>query len=282
MPVRATKRGAARTPLNSDCDVLICGASFAGLAVARELAGSGARVMMVDRYEVGERQTSACAAPTAWLEALSLGASIRQTFGELVINTPLTSIRYQLPWTLSTFDYPELCRLLAEQGGDVRFETAKVEGIERGSAAQRGGRAPRRSAHTVRTDRGELRAPLVVDALGWRRVLGVGDHVQPPEARLSRGLEVHPPGGSKDLEIWIDPTYVRAGYSWNFPPVRSCASASAPSSHATASRSPPCGWRRTWAWRPRATRATGSPTSCAPRSRAACSSPGTPPGTACR
>ena len=32
--------------------------------LARELAGSGARVMVVDRYEIGERQTSACAAPT--------------------------------------------------------------------------------------------------------------------------------------------------------------------------------------------------------------------------
>ena len=42
MPVRATKRGDERTPLEGRYDVLICGASFAGLAVARELAGSGA------------------------------------------------------------------------------------------------------------------------------------------------------------------------------------------------------------------------------------------------
>ena len=59
MPVRATTRGAARTRLERDCDVLVCGASFAGLAIARELAGSGARVLLVDRYEIGERQTSA-------------------------------------------------------------------------------------------------------------------------------------------------------------------------------------------------------------------------------
>jgi len=64
MPRRATKRGAQRTPLSLDADVLICGASFAGLAVARELAGSGAKVVVIDRYEIGERQTSACAAPT--------------------------------------------------------------------------------------------------------------------------------------------------------------------------------------------------------------------------
>src|SRR2546430_2000237 len=41
MPMRKTKRGAERTPLDRDADVLICGASFAGLAVARELAGCG-------------------------------------------------------------------------------------------------------------------------------------------------------------------------------------------------------------------------------------------------
>src|SRR5690349_10071342 len=60
MPVRKTKRGADRTPLEGQWDVLVCGASFAGLTIARELAGSGARVLLIDRYEIGERQTSAC------------------------------------------------------------------------------------------------------------------------------------------------------------------------------------------------------------------------------
>src|SRR2546426_8378467 len=64
MPTRRTKRGADRTRLDADADVLVCGASFAGLAAARELAGTAARGLIVDRYEVGERQTSACAAPT--------------------------------------------------------------------------------------------------------------------------------------------------------------------------------------------------------------------------
>ena len=80
MPRRSTKRGADRTPLSGDYDVLICGASFAGLAVARELAGSGARVMMIDRYDIGERQTSACAMPTGWMYALGVEESLRQTF----------------------------------------------------------------------------------------------------------------------------------------------------------------------------------------------------------
>src|SRR6476620_2120296 len=90
MPVRATKRGAARVPFPSgaDADVLICGASFAGLTAARELRATGARVLVLDRYEIGERQTAACAAPTEWLRNLGLEASLRQTFGTLLVRTP--------------------------------------------------------------------------------------------------------------------------------------------------------------------------------------------------
>ena len=199
MPKRRTKRGQERTGLSGDWDVLICGASFAGLAVARELAGSGARILMIDRYEVGERQTSACGIPTGWLEVMGLEGSLRQTFSELVVHTPFDTARFKLPFTFSTFDYPELCRLLFEQA-DCQFETAKVDG---------------RSGDTVHTDRGDLRAGLIVDGLGWRRMLGSG--YQPPDAPLSRGLEVHPPGAGEDLEIWIDRSYVPAGYGWSFP-----------------------------------------------------------------
>jgi len=57
MARRATKRGEERTDLSGSRDVLICGASFAGLMVARQLAGSGADVLLIDRYEIGERQS---------------------------------------------------------------------------------------------------------------------------------------------------------------------------------------------------------------------------------
>ena len=44
-----------------------------------------------------------------------------------------------------------------------------------------------------------------------------GNGYQPPDAPLSRGLEVHPHGASGELEIWIDRGYVPAGYAWSFP-----------------------------------------------------------------
>jgi digeranylgeranylglycerophospholipid reductase len=208
VPTRSTKRGDERTPLGGDYEVLICGASFAGLAAARELAGSDARVLVLDRYEIGERQTSACAAPTGWLRALGVEDSIKQTFGEPVIHTPHTTVRMGLPWEFSTFDYRSLCGLLWGQC-EAEFETATVEGRA----------APPNGDDSIRvaTDRGEVAAPLVVDALGWRRVLGSGQNVQPPEARLSRGLEVHPWGSDTELEIWIERGVVPAGYGWSFP-----------------------------------------------------------------
>ena len=203
MTVRATRRGAERTSLDgARADVIVCGASFAGLAIARELAGSGADVLVLDRYEIGERATSACAAPTPWLHAMGVAGSIRQELPAMTFSTPHGTVRFRLPWSWSSFDYRELCRLLWAQCGEARFVIAKVE--------------ERRGA-TVLTDRGTLTAPLVVDALGWRRVLGPGENVQPPEARISRGLEVHPHGGATDLDVWIDRSLVREGYAWSVP-----------------------------------------------------------------
>jgi menaquinone-9 beta-reductase len=207
MPVRATLRGEERTSLDGvRADVLVCGASFAGLAVARELAGAGADVLVVDRYEIGERQTSACAAPTPWLEAMGVEGSILAELPAMRFSTPHGSFRCDLPWSWSAFDYRTLCRLLWEQCGDARFEIAKVEGRVDGG---------------VLTDRGTIEAPVLVDALGWRRVLD-SPHHQPPLSPLSRGLEVHPHveptrPGADELACWVDRSLIRQGYGWSVP-----------------------------------------------------------------
>jgi flavin-dependent dehydrogenase len=184
-------------------DVLVCGASFAGLAVARELAGTGADVLVVDRYEIGARATSACAAPTPWLHAMGVGEAIRQELPAMTFTTPHGTVRYRMPWSWSAFDYRELCERLWAQCGDARFEIATV-------SERRGG--------VVATDRCALSAPLVVDAMGWRRVLD-DPHYQPPDAPLSRGLEVHPEadGEGDALDVWIERSMVRRGYGWRVP-----------------------------------------------------------------
>jgi flavin-dependent dehydrogenase len=205
---RATARGADRTSLHGDrADVLICGGSFAGLAVARALAGADADVLVLDRYEIGERATSACAAPTPWLHAMGVADAIAQELPYMSFTTPHGTVRYRLPWSWSSFDYRRLCELLWAQCGAARFATAVVHG---------------RTGETVHTDRGDVSAALIVDACGWRRVLA-DPHYQPPKAPLSRGLEVHPQvapadvGATDALDVWVERGLVRRGYGWNVP-----------------------------------------------------------------
>ena len=81
---------------------------------------------------------------------------------------------------------------------EIELETATVTG---------------RDGFTVHTDRGELSAPLIVDALGWRRVLSTGRR----SSRRTRGCRAvwrcTPPGAGEEMELWVDPRYIRAGYS---------------------------------------------------------------------
>ena len=123
----------------------------------------------------------------------------------MVVHTPLRTARWPLPWSFSTFDYRELCALLWAQAAtpSVELETATVTG---------------REGTTVHTDRGELSAPLVVDALGWRRVLSNADADPAARRAASRAASRFiPRATARTMELWIDPRYVRAGYGWSFP-----------------------------------------------------------------
>jgi flavin-dependent dehydrogenase len=200
---RATARGAQRTSLDGRrADVIVCGASFAGLAVARELAGADADVLVLDRYEIGERATSACAVPTPWMAAMGVERAAKQVLPGMSFITPGGGrVRYKLPWSWTAFDYKVLCEELWRQCS-ARFATATVLG---------------RTGTTVHTDRGDVIAPLLVDAAGWRRVLTT-PHVQPPDAALSRGLEVHPhDADGSDLDVYLDRDLIRRGYGWSVP-----------------------------------------------------------------
>ena len=100
-----------------------------------------------------------------------------------------------------------MCELLWREC-DADFETATVIGRRTEDDG---------ADVAVETDRGVVSAPLVVDALGWPRILATDDGFQPLDAPLTRALEVHPAATGEDLEVWVDRRYARAGYGWSFP-----------------------------------------------------------------
>ena len=184
-------------------DVVIAGASFAGLAVARELP---ARTVLIDPEVIGEGQTSACGAPVGILSALGAAAAVQQTHDVLILHMPGRDARWPLPDPFCTFDYRACCRAaLAGTGAHV------MRGAVRG-----------RRGLAALTSRGAVPARVLVDCTGWRGALaGAGSVDTGPARRSSRryfGLESEvparfPPG----LHFYFWPDIVRDGYAWAFP-----------------------------------------------------------------
>ena len=181
-------------------DAIIVGASFAGLAVARELRG---KVLLVDRHEVGSHQTSACGTPLWVAERLGVKESVIQVHTRVVIHTPSRTVTYDTSESpYCTFDYRRFCRGVLGQC-QVHFLRTAVRGLEGG---------------VVETDAGRFEAPCLIDASGWHRAL-VGDGGLPaaPAVPLSFGLETEAHYSGEALYFWIDPGILREGAAWLFP-----------------------------------------------------------------
>ena len=186
---------------------------------------------------------------------LGLEGSIRQTFERLVLHTPHGTVRFPLPWTFSTFDYPALCELLDAQN-DAEFETATVEGRgRRGAGARERQDRPRRGVRAARRGRARAGAgcsartatsrPTPRSRAGSRCIPGGSQRrardLDRPLDRAGR-LRLELPGRRRGAgrRRLVRPALPRQGADGR--PRRAAASAT-----------------------PSATRATGSRTGCAPR-----------------
>jgi flavin-dependent dehydrogenase len=207
-------------------DVVIAGASFAGLAAARALAGPSAgdppapagasapawpsaaagrpggaqrapRVLLLDARPIGEGVTSACAAPVRVVRLMGAEAAIAQVHDELVVHTPDGAVRWPLPEPFCTFDYRTFCRQAA-QGCEATFRLARVRG---------------RQGRRVLTSAGAIEARFMVDATGPAPALaGRGP---PPDVAFGIESEV-PAAVEAGLHFHFLPD-LRDGYAWAFP-----------------------------------------------------------------
>ncbi len=198
--------------LRDHYDVVIAGASFAGLAVARELPG---QAILIDPEEIGEGATSACGAPVSLLEAMGAGEAVQQVHDALIIHTPGRDVRWPLPGPFCTFDYRACCR--------AAFAAAEVDVLRAAVQGRRG--------HVAVTTAGEVRGRVLVDCTGWRAALAgrgscsamAGSGTASSGASNGNrvryfGLEAEvpaefPPG----LHFYFWPEIVRDGYAWAFP-----------------------------------------------------------------
>ena len=216
MPSRRTTRGVARTELRGDYDVLICGASFAAITVARELAGVRLRNpeggspfnRQPVRHRVNVRRPGMRRSDRV-ARGGRLGGIHRRTFCRSSSFTPPSRHR-AIPAPLvklPTFKLQD--PLLAPSGPDrgQSCETATVQGRSNSNEEAGISRSRPTEVNSV---------PRVVDALAGAGCLDL-PATQPPDAPLSRGLEVHPSGSGEDLEISIERSIVPAGYGWSFP-----------------------------------------------------------------
>ncbi|MHB8644833.1 MAG: geranylgeranyl reductase family protein [Thermomicrobiales bacterium] len=186
-----------------DCDIIIAGASYAGLTAARHLHGAGARVLLIDEHAIGAIRHSACALPTRTLAAVGGLASACQETAWGEVHTKFNSVRFRWPTPWTVVDHRAFCLALRAQAPDVPFLQARISAFD-GTA--------------IVTNKGTFTARQFVDATGWRAVLA--SSLCPTfvdRGHLTLGIEVSVPGSTDALHFYADKEIVANGYGWVFP-----------------------------------------------------------------
>lgn len=187
----------------TDFDVIIAGASYAGLTAARHLSAFGRRVLLLDEHAIGAVRHSACAVPTRALADIGGLASGLQDTAWGVIHTKWNTVRYRSPEPWTIFDHRRVCETLREQAPDVPYLRARISRFD---------------GTTVTTNRGAFTAHAFLDATGWRAALASAlrpDFVD--RSRLTVGMEVTVPHQTDAMHFYVNREIVRWGYGWIFP-----------------------------------------------------------------
>ncbi len=184
-------------------DVLIVGASFAGLAAARELRGHNVRI--VDRSAIGAHQTSACALPVRLVEWLGAQDSILFADSRMCVQIGKARWNVRMPEEYCVIDYEVCCLALAAQT-DAIFERVCITG---------------RDGNIVLGANGErLEADYLIDASGWRRVLDTAGPTTGSQRDLVIGTEDHVPitaaPAASGFAFYLDKHLLKSGYGWSF------------------------------------------------------------------
>lgn len=182
-------------------DVIIAGASFAGLAVASKIKNK--KILLIDRKYIGTNVTSACGTSVEMIKGVNCEKSILQTFDKFAIHIKDQEIEIPISEKYCTIDYSKFCKLLNNQN-NAEFLIANVK---------------KTNGKIVYTDKGNFEADIIVDCTGWSAVLASSlkkDYVN--KKMMSFGIETEIPYKKDNkLRFFLDEDIIKNGVAWIFP-----------------------------------------------------------------
>jgi len=187
-----------------DFEVIIMGANYAGLAAAGELRGK--RVLLLDREPIGGHQASTCALWRRVIEILGAEHAILHTLNTWQVHIGDREFIFPTPaHPISVLDHSLFCMHLFSRS-DAEFRQETVQSIHENEVA---------------TNKGHYRAPLLIEALGWR---GLRQRDQTPGQSYTQALETevevraqHLLGNDNAFHFYFSPWRWGRGGGWAFP-----------------------------------------------------------------
>lgn len=184
-------------------DVVIVGASFAGLATARFL--EDAHVLILERKKrLGISQRSTCCTSLSWMDRLGCPEAVLQSFDHLTMHSSGgVEARIRLPETFCTIDYNIFCNSLSEKLDNTSILLGK-------KALKIGG-------GEVSCQNESFKGRIVVDASGWPNLNE--KEVYKAKGRPAFGLEIETEysGDMDSFHIYYGKKFITRGYAWVFP-----------------------------------------------------------------
>jgi flavin-dependent dehydrogenase len=184
-------------------DVIIAGASFAGLSVASQVRG---KALLMDKYDIGTFQISACGAPYDVIKDIGCEDSVLQISDTFSFHVNKKIINIHLDKPSCTFSFTKFCHILNSKN-KADFLKARIIGIKKGGGL-----------FTVYTSKGNFSSRIIVDATGWRA--SVAEKLRPGYVHrdmLSFGIETEVPYQCKNFHFFYEPDFIKDGVSWIFP-----------------------------------------------------------------
>ena len=182
-------------------DVIIAGASFAGLAVASKIKNK--KVLLIDREDIGSHIISACGTLVKTMKKIKCEKAIIQTFDTATIHTKNKEIDIHLPEKFCTIDFNKFCKLFNKQN-NAEFLKADIRKTD---------------GKIVYTSKGNFKSDIIVDCTGWRAILASSLNKEYfDDKMLSFGIETEISYKKDDkLIFFLNPDIIKNGAAWLFP-----------------------------------------------------------------